>query len=355
MRTAVVCFCAIILIGLFLSPVAADEAIYGYPPTPLSSFPSYERSALQGRPWDLSVRAFVGYNDNVPLVPYISACSKDCAKQSFYGGLSISGNYRLVQNQQWLAGVGLNFDEVAYSHNIGAACCTTDGQDYNLTAVSPNAFARYFFGLKMGGFDRIMPSSAGMTYSYRRDWLQIVGPLIWHTSIHTLQWDVAVDVLRQLRMGLNYSVAFSDLNRAQSFNSRDTTAYLVGLNGTYFFQGGLRSITLDYRLGTTDARGEKFDIPFTNGLKGRFQTRVLGPLWLALDAGSTWDRYRGKTFAGVGTRRWQRTEKYRGTLLYSLTQNITMDLFYEYTGWVANQREFEANRNNGGAGVTYRF
>ena len=26
-----------------------------------------------------------------------------------------------------------------------------------------------------------------------------------------------------------------------------------------------------------------------------------------------------------------------------------------YTGWVANQRHFEAHRNNGGMGVTYRF
>jgi hypothetical protein len=354
MRSVSLYVYAILIVLAFVSSGAADDAIYSYPPTPLSPFPSYERSAVQARPWDLSVRAFVGYNDNVPLVPYVSSCSKDCAKQSFYGGLSISGNYRLIQNEQWLAGVGLNFDEVAYSHNIGSACCTTDGQDYNLTAVSPNAFARYFFGLRLGG-PRIMPSSVGMLYSYRRDWLQIVGPLIWHTSIHTLRWDVAVDVLRQLRMGIDYTVGFSDLNAAQSFNSRDTISYSVGVNGTYFFQGGLRSITLDYRLGTTDARGSKFDIPFTNGLKGRFQTRVIGPLWLALDVGWIWDRYRGKTFAGIGTRRWQQTERYRPTLLYSLTEHITADLFYEYTGWLANQRAFAASRNNGGAGVTYRF
>ncbi|HKA33913.1 MAG TPA: hypothetical protein VKH64_11910 [Candidatus Binatia bacterium] len=355
MRSVSVCFSVIVLLLLVLASAGADDTIYSYPPTPLSNFPSYERSAIEGRPWDLSIRTFVGYNDNVPMVPYITGCQKDCEKQSFYGGVSISGNFRFLQTDRWLAGVGLNFDQVGYANHIGPGCCSTDGDDYNLTAVSPNMFARYFFGLQVGDFQRVMPSSVGMTYSYRRDWTRIVGPLIWHTAINTVQWDLAVDVLRQLRMGLNYSIAFSNLNRVQSFNSRDNTAYLVGLNGTYFFQGGLRSITLDYHLGATDARGNKFDIPFTNGLKGRFQTRVVGPLWLALDAGSNWDKYRGKTFAGVGTRRWQRTEKYRSTLLYSLTEHITADLFYEYTGWVANQREFEGNRNNGGAGVTYRF
>ena len=359
MRSVSLClFVTVLVLAMPASPTA-DDTIYSYPPTPLSNFPAYERSAIEGRRWELSIRPFIGYNDNVPMVPYKTGCQQDCTKASFYGGVSISGNFRLLQTDQWLAGVGLNFDQVGYTRHTGPGCCSTDGDDYNLTAVSPNMFARYFFGLQVGDFRRVMPSSVGMTYSYRRDWTRIVGPLIWHTAINTVQWDLAVDVLRQLRMGLNYSVAFSDLNRGgrlgAAFNSRDTTGYLVGLNGTYFFQGGLRSITLDYHLGTTDARGNKFDIPFTNGLKGRFQTQVVGPLWLALDAGSSWDKYRGKTFAGVGTRRWQRTEKYRGTLLYSLTDHITADVFYEYTGWVANQREFGGNRNNGGAGVTYRF
>jgi hypothetical protein len=312
------------------------------------------------RPWDLSIRAFIGYNDNVPLVPHSTACGTPgggpCAPGSFYGGFSIDGSYRLIRTDYWLAGVGLSFDQTAHTHNIGPACCTTDGRDFNLTALSPSAFARYFFDLDVGS--SFWLGSAGMAYSYRRNWLPPAhSGLLWQTNMNTVQWDVAVNPIRQLRVGINYSLSFQDFNPAVTLNARDATVHAVGLSGTYSFQGGLRTITLGYQYGASDARSSNFEVQNSNGIKAQFKTLVYGPVWLALEAGSTWEDYNGFTGSSIPPpgRKWQRIENYGAQVVYVFTPHIQLDLFYKYTGWVSNQRQFEASRNNGGMGVTYRF
>jgi hypothetical protein len=337
--------------------------VFLYPPETFAEYDiatasPFELGITHPRPWDLSIRAFVGYNDNVPLVPYITSChsSPPCDLQSFYGGFSINGNYRFIETEQWRAGVGLSFEQVIQGHSIGPSCCTTDAHDFNLTSLSPSVFGRYFFGFAFGRW--IMPASAGMTYSYRRDWLPPAhSGVLWQADSHTLQWDLSVDVIRQLKLGLNYSLSFLDFNPAVTLDARDATAHAVGLSGTYSFQGGLRTITLAYKYGTTNASSSNFDLQNSNGIKAQFKTRVYGPVWLVLDAGSTWEDYKGFTGGGIPPpgRKWQRVEEYGPTLLYVLTEHITADLFYRYTGWVSNQRQFEAHRNNGGMGVTYKF
>jgi hypothetical protein len=315
----------------------------------------YDPTFGERRQWDLSIRAFVGYNDNVPQVPYSTDFFSfdPGAKKSGYGGLTIDGNYRLLQTNDYLLGAGLHFDQTFYGKNIGPTCCSSDPRDYNLTAISPSIFARYFFGLT-----RRMPASVGMSYSYRQDWLPISpSGLIWHTKIHSLKWDLGVDVIRQLKVALGYNLSFLDFNPTQSTDSRDATAHGVGVSGTYAFQGGLRSITLGYQYGVYDARGRNWDASGSHGVKASFKTHVYGRLWAQFDVSSTWEDYKGFMNPDIPPpgRKWQRTENYGAQLLYVLTKHITLDLFYNYTGWVSNQRKFEANRNNGGFGVTYRF
>jgi hypothetical protein len=334
-------------ISLFF--LAVPPALAQYPPSDNTSF---GLSITHPRPWDLSIRIFGGYDDNVPLVPYSTFCRRPferCAKESFYGGFTTIGNYRFIQNENWLAGAALSFDQVFHTKNIGQTYTSTDGKDYNLTSVNPSVFGRYFFGFRYGSW--VLPMSAGMTYSYQREWLPIKGPLIWHASVHTLKWDLGADVTRKLRIGIDYNLSFQDFNRADSTNARDSTAQAVGLSGTYSFHGGLRQITLGYQYGTSNAESRNFDIENSHGIKAKFRTRVYGPFWLVLDAGATWEDYKGfaADFIPPPGRKWQRIDD------YAVTRHITVDLFYKYTSWDSNQRQFEANRNNGGIGLTYRF
>lgn len=294
------------------------------------------------------------------LYHYITTCGTpgggECAKQSFYAGVTLNGSYRLIQTEQWLAGLGLNIDAVFHEKNIGPSCCTTDGRDYNLISISPSAFGRYFFAVAAGS--QIMPSSLGMTYSFLQDWLHITGSgLIWHTHVNTWKWDVSIDPIRQARLGLSYSLSLLDFNPTQSLSARNATAHAVGLTGSYSFQGGLRTVTLGYQYGTSDANSKNFEVNYSNGVKAELKSRVYGPLWLVLNAGATWEDYSGfkSGFIPAPGRKWQRIENYGAQLLYTLTRHIQLDLFYNYTGWSANQRQFEAHRNNGGMGATYRF
>ncbi len=336
---------------------AASPALAQYQP---GTAAGQDYSFPGSRPWDLSIRAFIGYNDNVPLVPHVTGCGTPgggpCAPGSFYGGFSITGNYRLIQTDDWLAGVGLSFDQTAHTKNIGPACCTTDGRDFNLTSLSPSAFARYNFGFAFGRW--IMPASAGMTYTFRRDWLPPAHEgLFWQSTSNSLQWDLSVDVIRQLRLGLSYSLTFQRFNPNVTLAARDATAHSVGLSGTYSFQGGLRTITLGYQYGTSDAGSSNFEVQNSHGIKAKFKSHIYGPVWGALEVGSTWENYKGFTagFIPAPGREWARVEDYGVFLYYVFTPHIQLDLFYKYTGWVSNQRQFEAHRNNGGTGVTYKF
>jgi len=324
---------------------------------PLDSTP-LGLSITHPRPWDLTIRIFCGYNDNVPLVPYSTFFGTPFypgAQESFYGGITTIGSYRLIQNDCWLAGVALRLDQTFNAKSIGPASSTSDGRDYNLTSVNPSLFVRRFFGFRYCSW--VLPASIGMTYSFQRDWLPIEGPLIWHTNVHTLKWDLGAAVTRKLQVEIDYSLSFEDFNPNNSLDARDATAHAVGFSGTYSFQGGLRSITLGYQYGKSNADYKNFDIKNSHGITAKFRTRVWGPFWLVLNASSTWEDYKGFVVDYIPPpgRKWQRVEDYGAQFLFAVTERITIDLSYKYTSWSSNQREFEARRNNGGIGITYRF
>lgn len=307
------------------------------------------------RPWDLSVRAFLGRNDNVPLVPdSTDFYSEDpAAQKSNYAGLTIDGNYRWLQTNDYLAGAGLHFDKIHYDKNLGSPCCTSDPRDYNLTAVSPTIFGRYFFGLANG-----MPASVGMAYSYSKDWLAFTrAGREWFTKIHSIDLDFETDINRQLNLAVTYNHSSYDFNPVQAANTRDGTAQTLGLVGTYNIQGGLRSIVLGYQYGVYDADGRNWDITDSHAVNAGFKTHLHGPVWANLDVSYTWEDYRGFSAVGIPApgRKRQRIGDYGLSILYLLTQQVTLDFYYRHTDWSSNQQTFEADRDNFGIGATYRF
>src|SRR5512138_2759231 len=66
------------------------------------SGPPEERSPVL-RPWDLTLRALAGYNDNVALIPRQTTArgSKGSPQQA----LTLDGQYRLVQRRDRVVGV----------------------------------------------------------------------------------------------------------------------------------------------------------------------------------------------------------------------------------------------------------
>src|SRR3990172_1671939 len=71
---------------------------------PSSVWAQLSRNAPTSRPWDLAIRVFTEYDDNVPLAGENASFAGD--KGSVRFGTSVSGGYRLIQTKKRQAGLG---------------------------------------------------------------------------------------------------------------------------------------------------------------------------------------------------------------------------------------------------------
>jgi len=286
------------------------------------------------RPWDASIRLYAGYDDNVPLESDSSTFSKD--EDSAHFGTCISGLYRIVQNSQWRTGVGVTLIQNLHVNS--------DVNDYDLTTVSPSLFADYSFDA-WG-----KPSTAGMTYLFRQDWL---GGDSYEKS-HTLTWDVGIRLTPTLQSSVYYHLAFEDFDNEGSDpdrSSRDTTNHKIGANATYSFDRNRRSVMLNYEYGRNRADGDNF-VFNSNSILVRFTTLLIRPLWLVLDASYSDQDY---TRYNPTPRRTQDNQNYRAMLLLPINQNLTADLSYSYSKYDGNESRYDAERKKLALGATYRF
>ncbi|MGR9099693.1 MAG: hypothetical protein ACU826_03925 [Gammaproteobacteria bacterium] len=319
-----------------------------------SSFLSENGFSQESRPWDLSFRVFGGHNDNVPLVPERTFFNGD--QSSPYIGLSLDSAYRLVQERNFIAGIALSVDQLFYLDDKSAPnLSASDPNDYNLTAVMPGAFARYFFD----AWGR--PASVGMAYHFRRDWLSDIGAKDAWSSIHVFNWDANIRLCHHFEIGGSYRLSvedFDDNRAAPRLNSRDSLRHTLGVSAKYFFDQERRhSFAVNYQYSQNDTDGRNFDVDDSHAIAGRLESNLYGPLWLGLNASYIHEDYDGfvSGFIPAPGRQKQDIHKYRAQLLWIFNRNLSMDLYYEHTDYDANQKQFEADRNDFGAGLTYRF
>ena len=313
-------------------------------------FQPIDNEALRAapRPWDLSVRLFLIHDDNVLLIPEATIFTGDESAVGY--GVSVDFEYRFIQKDDWVAGATLSFAQSGYSgSNPGVPFNHSDQNDFNLTTVTPGVYVRYLFDVKE------TPMSAGMSYAFRRDWRSKEA----FTKVHTLQWDVSVSPSPDLSITGFYSVAFEshDLKRLMpALDSRDGTRHVLGASGEYWFDRNRRAVSLGYQFIITDTDGANFEAD-AHAVTLGFKTQVYGPVWLALDAAFAFEDYKNGfiSFIPPPGRRRQDIIDFSATILWQMTQNVSLDVFYNYTRWNSNSPNFDAERHAVGAGVTYRF
>jgi len=308
------------------------------------------------RAWAFSLRFFTGYNDNVPLVPDKTTFSDEGDRSSLYGGLTATGEYRLLSGPEWAAGVNFRFDQLGYTDRKAAvpAAAASDPNDYDLTAVAAGGQVRRFF--KAG--DR--PASLGVSYSFRRDWLADIGAEDGWSRVHTVALDLALDLSESMRISTEYRLAFEDFDDDRNqpqLDSRDGLRQSLGLTGAYFFDQKRRAVILGYRYMENDTDGSNFRVQSSHSVRGRFQSLVAGPVWAGVSAGFTRENYDGFVtgFTPPPGRTRQDIRKYGAQLLWLVSARLSLDLYYIYEDYAANQPEFEADRANVGAGLTVKF
>jgi|GEM_PF-2044670 len=337
------CICALLV---FIS----NERAFGELET--TSPPPAVQQNDQGRPWDLSIRTFFGYNDNVQVVPELPPFFIG-DRDSAYGGITVKGAYRFIQTDDWTVGASLVFDQLWYAEEQPKAFVATasDANDYDLSAVQPSLYVDYHFDV-MG-----RKASVGMSYDYRWDDAPIPATGI---QAHTLTFRGSIYVLPQLQVSLSYAHGWDNFDvkwpGTTALNERDGERDVFSISAKYSFHGGLRSIKIGYTYYDNDSEGTNFRYD-SNGLNVRFESHLIGPLWGAFGFSYSRGDYGGFTGGGVPApgRQHQESFVYNLQLIWVINRHWSVDFYYKHSDYRSNLSQFEAEVNNVGMGVTFKF
>jgi hypothetical protein len=107
---------------------------------PSSVWAQLSRNAPTSRPWDLTIRVFTEYDDNVPLAGVNTSFTGD--KGSVRFGTSVSGGYRLIQTKERQAGLGGNFVQMWHWSYSSGAIILLHRASLTVTARTRTAAAR---------------------------------------------------------------------------------------------------------------------------------------------------------------------------------------------------------------------
>lgn len=338
----------IVCLALLVSSAAAQTM----PPAGTSLGYQPQPGQVQPRPWDLSVRLFFIYNDNVQTIPDGTVFFTG-DKSSPGAGMTVNSAYRFLQNSTGEIGIRCRFDISGYTDSSAPTTpfAFNSPHDYLSIAVTPTLYGRYNFEL-LGH-----KASAGMSYDYRHDWLEQES----FGSSHVLSWDVNVEVLRGLFLDTYYKLGFNDFKNEAFGNaavfSRDSLRQTVGVSGVYWFDRNRRAVSLGYQYADNDADGSNYDSTAHTVSVG-VKSHLVGPLWGKFDAAFGFEDYDGFVLAGTVAppgRTGTDTQDYRLTIVWVVTRAVSIDAFYSHSRWDSNQAIFDGSRNTYGLGITYKF
>jgi hypothetical protein len=303
--------------------------VAGPPPAP----PMLESASPLSR-FDLSLRLFAEYDDNVPLVP--DGLSFPGDKEGVRFGSVLSGAYRFVQTDDWQAGIGLNFIQTVH--------VDADIDDYNVTSLNPRLFAGRFFDVGR------TPVLAAIAYDFTDVWL---GGDPYSTS-HAVRVDLMARPFSRLQTGVFYGVRFDDFafeGTLPRVTSRDATNHQVGVALTWDFVPREHFTTLGYSFAHNEAAGSNFNFD-SHAISLQSTHHLGGPFWFIGEACYSTAGYAPITFA---PQRQSDAWSFRAVLLVKLSEHLTADLFYSHYRADADSDRYDVQRNVAGVGVTYRF
>lgn len=300
--------------------------------------------AQQARPWDLSIRAFSEYNDNVSLSPEDDVAASEQNSTSL--GLVVSGKYRFYREGAWTAGVG---GSTFHKEQISG-----DVDSFSVSAFTPNLFVEH----RARPF--AIPTRSRAAYSFSRVFVSGKG----FEKRHSLGGDVRVTAHRTLQFGPRLSVAHKDFDSEgtdPAITSRDSVRLSTGFTGTWRYRGRYPTVTLDYGYSRNLADGGNFDTA-SHAVMGRVtQPIVIRPLSTARNIvrlfATLQASYANIDYFNFSTapRRTQDNYQLRGLLYLPLGRHLAADLSYTYARNDANQSGFDTRRNLVALGLTYRF
>lgn len=308
--------------------------------------------ASASRPWDLTVRASLGNNDNVNLVPDATTHPAGTGTSADYFALQAEGSYRFYQSGNVTAGAALSVSSLWYESKLESPA-TWNISDYSFYALNPAVYLTY--KLNVAG----MPASVTGTYDYYRedghnDNLHALGTTSHNVRVSgTLFPKSDLQVTASVRRGWDdFEVVFPN----PALDSRDADRIAVDLGMRTWFANGLHNLSLGVGYMENDAKGSNFDYDGYN-LRARFESGFLKPVWLAVEL-KTGDRDYGgfnAAFIPAPGRTSQDVTTAEFQVLWPIDTHWRVDGFYRHENYASNQPQFEADVDVLGAGVTYRF
>ena len=299
--------------------------------------------AQEARPWDLSVRAFSEFSDNVSLAPGRGAGQPERASLA-YGAL-VSGIYRVYRDERWTAGAGATvFHKEQVEDEV-------DG--FSVSSFQPGVF------VENRAEPFTVPTTTRLRYDFRRD---LVGGDGFETR-HSADGSVQIRAIPTIAVGPTFGLAFKDFDDEgsdPSVTSRDAVRPSVGVSATYYVLGRFPGLTVSYYFARNIADGDNFDFE-SHTVRGR------GFILLYVPTPTTSGRlplliapqvsYSKVDYFNFETRPRRQEDNLSLGISFnlSLDRNLAVDLSYTHATSASSRSAFDTRRNLVVLGLNYRF
>ena len=320
---------SLITMGLLLGLNAGLRADFESPGT------GPDLNALIGgdgdRDWNFWVRTFVGYNDNVQLVPDGVFFSAD--QESGYVGLSAQGSYRLLNNGNINAGAAFRFDQTFHFESSRGAAAP---DNFDLTVFEPLLYLNYTSDSWYGR----------LTYSYR--WEDAKSTLL-GVSSHNIGLMIGTEINPCLRGELSWTHGWDDFHtRGAGVAERDGERDKVSLSLIHQAADNAPRFILRYSYLDNDADGSNFRYDGYE-LAFRVETPLTNDLGVVAQVSYTDIDY------STGGRNEQELLRAGVRFVYVIDQNWSADVYYDYLDIDSDSTFFRGSQNNVGVGLRYDF
>lgn len=283
------------------------------------------------RAWNFWVRTFVGYNDNVQLVPDAGVIPAD--QESGYFGLSAQGSYDFFSQGNFSAGAALRLDQTYHFDSSGGA---TAANNFDLTVVEPALYLNY----------RNDDWFARVTYSYR--WEDADTTAIGLSS-HNLGVKVGTELNDCLHAEFAWTHGWDDYDTpgvgvAERNGERDRISFsLIRPADSY-----APRMILRYSYLNNDADGSNFRY---DGHELMFRVEMPLTEKIAVAAQVSYAELDYST----GVRSEQDVLGAQLQVVYQIDDNWSADFYYSYLDLDSDATFFRGARNNVGMGLRYNF
>ena len=323
---------AVVSSALACSPVWA-----GFESAGSSPVPGAESSSP--RPWDLSIRASIGRNDNVQLVPDSTSYVGSTAANYF--ALQANGAYRFYQSGNLSAGASLSVSSLWNEDKQQTP--TSKFSDYNFYTLNPAVYITY--KLNVGG----MPASITGSYDLRREDGHSEDLAALGLTSHTLKVSGNLYPRQDLKLTATLTRGWDNFEVKFPTPDRDADRLALDLGLRKSFSNGLHNISVGVGYIDNDAKGSNFAYDGYN-TRLRFETGVLRPVWLAAEV-----KHGNLDYVGGSVRPSQKVTISTVQALWPIDKNWRADVFYSREDYASNSSSFEADANVFGVGLTYIF